>query len=115
MASDPITSQRKRMIDEHLRARGVNDPRVLAAVEAVPRHWFVPDELQAQAYDDNPLPIGSGQTISQPFIVAAMSAALRLTGNERVLEIGTGSGYQTAILAHLAPQIVSLERFPELQ
>lgn len=93
---------------------GVRDSRVLAAVERVPRERFVPAELRHVAEADAPLPIGSGQTISQPFVVAYMTAALRLSGEERVLEVGTGSGYQTAILARLARQVYTVEILPEL-
>lgn len=97
------------MVERDLKGRGIKDPRVLAAVEAIPRHEFVPEKQRAAAYEDRPLPIGAGQTISQPYIVAYMSEALELTGKERVLEIGTGSGYQTAILARLAAAVYSIE------
>jgi len=93
----------------------ITDPDVLAAVERVPRHRFVPKHLQQQAYDDRPLPIGQGQTISQPFVVALMTQALALTPESRVLEIGTGSGYQTAILAELAGEVYTVEVRPDLQ
>ena len=106
--------QRARMVDQQLRARGIADPRVLAAFRTVPRHRFVPPELQADAYADHPLAIGGGQTISQPYMVALMTSLLRLQGHERVLEIGTGSGYQAAILAELALEVYSVERLPEL-
>jgi protein-L-isoaspartate(D-aspartate) O-methyltransferase len=92
----------------------LTDARVLAAFRKVPRHLFVPAELQGEAYTDHPLPIGQGQTISQPYMVALMTAWLHLQGHERVLEIGTGSGYQTAILAELALEVYSVERVPEL-
>lgn len=92
----------------------ITDRAVLAAVAAVPRHRFVPPAFQAQAYDDAPLPIGYGQTISQPYIVALMTQALRLTPSNRVLEVGTGSGYQAAILAHITPHVWSIETLPEL-
>lgn len=105
---------RRRMVDEQLRARGVKDPRVIEAMLKVPRHRFVPEALAAQAYSDFPLPIGDRQTISQPYMVALMSEALLLKGEEKVLEIGTGSGYQAAVLAHLARQVFSLERLPAL-
>lgn len=98
------------MVDQQIRDRGVHDERVLDVMRRLPRHAFVPETLRNHAYDDSPLPIGEDQTISQPYIVAVMTAALRLVGTERVLEIGTGSGYQTAILAHLAAQVYSLER-----
>jgi protein-L-isoaspartate(D-aspartate) O-methyltransferase len=92
----------------------VHDPRVLAAVASVPRERFLPEELYPNAYDNRPLPIGHGQTISQPLIVAMMTEALRLTGEERVLEVGTGSGYQAAILAELTAEVVTVERVAEL-
>ena len=105
---------RERMIEGQLKARGVNDARLLEAFRKVPRHLFIPPEVQQEAYADHPLPIGAGQTISQPYIAALMVEQLRLKGHERVLEIGTGSGYQTAILAELALEIFSVERLPEL-
>jgi protein-L-isoaspartate(D-aspartate) O-methyltransferase len=97
------------MVERQLRKRGVRDERVLAAMLRVPRHEFVPPDLAAEAYTDRPLPIGDGQTISQPFMVAAMTEALGLTGSERVLEVGTGSGYQAAVLSQLAPEIYTIE------
>ena len=105
---------RKRMVEEQVVARGVRDPRVLDAMLRVPRHLFVPEALAAQAYSDFPLPIGERQTISQPYMVAVMSEALQLRGAEKVLEVGTGSGYQAAVLAQLARQVFSLERIPAL-
>jgi len=105
---------RAHMIDAHLRARDIHDPRVLAAMRTVPRHDFVAPELQSRAYDDAPLPIGAEQTISQPYMVALMSQLLKLKGHERVLEIGTGSGYQAAVLAELAAEVVSVERVEAL-
>jgi protein-L-isoaspartate(D-aspartate) O-methyltransferase len=105
---------RERMVRDQIIGRGVSNPRVLDALRSVPRHRFVPDHLESLAYEDGPLPIGQGQTISQPFIVAYMSQALGLTPDDVVLEIGTGSGYQTAILARLARYVYSLERYPEL-
>lgn len=102
------------MVEEQLKARGVSDERLLAAFRKVPRHLFVPAEFQQEAYADRPLPIGGGQTISQPYMVALMTGCLRLQGHERVLEIGSGSGYQTAILAELALEVYSVERLPEL-
>ncbi len=102
------------MIDSHLTARGISDERVLKAMAAVPRHLFVDEGLQDQAYSDSPLPIGSRQTISQPYIVALMTEALDLKGTEKVLEIGTGCGYQTAILAELAERVFSIERIASL-
>jgi protein-L-isoaspartate(D-aspartate) O-methyltransferase len=105
---------RRRMVQEQIRARGVRDERVLSAMEEVPRHLFVPPELRDAAYDDGPLPIGGGQTISQPYIVAEMTQALRLAGSEKVLEVGTGSGYQTAILSRLCREVVTVERVAAL-
>ena len=105
--------ERDRMVDE-IAARGVTDPRVLAALRRVPRHRFVQEALRERAYGDHPLPIGEEQTISQPYIVALMSSLLELTGQEKVLEIGTGSGYQTAVLAELARRVCSIERLPRL-
>jgi protein-L-isoaspartate(D-aspartate) O-methyltransferase len=105
---------RHRMVEEQIRRRGIRDERVLSAMEEVPRHLFVPPDLRHRAYADDPLPIGEGQTISQPFIVAEMTAALRLSGTEKVLEIGTGSGYQTAILALLCREVVTIERISSL-
>jgi protein-L-isoaspartate(D-aspartate) O-methyltransferase len=105
---------REAMVKDQLSGRGIDDPRVLEAMRLVPRHIFVPPDFQHQAYDDTPLPIGNEQTISQPFIVALMSQLLGLQGHERVLEIGTGCGYQTAILCYLAKFVYSLERIPTL-
>ncbi len=106
--------QRKLMLETQLEAKGIRDGRVLRAMERVPRHKFVEEALAIRAYGDHPLPIGEGQTISQPYMVALMTEKLNLTGNERVLEIGTGSGYQTAILAELAAEVYSVERIPSL-
>jgi len=102
------------MVAQQLVARGIRDPRVLAAMEHVPREMFVPPHERLRAYADQALPIGEGQTISQPFMVALMSESLNLAGNERVLEIGTGSGYQAAILAELAREVISIERIAAL-
>lgn len=102
------------MIEKQLRRRGVNNAALLTAMMAVPRHEFVPDELRSHAYDDAPLPIGGGQTISQPYIVAAMTAVLELRPSDRVLEIGTGCGYQAAVLSLLAKEVFTIERRPEL-
>jgi protein-L-isoaspartate(D-aspartate) O-methyltransferase len=102
------------MVDTQIRVRGISDQRVLTAMEKIPRHLFVDEGLIDQAYNDNPLPIESRQTISQPYIVALMSEAMALTGREKVLEIGTGSGYQTAILAELAERVFSIERIAAL-
>jgi protein-L-isoaspartate(D-aspartate) O-methyltransferase len=107
--SDPTAAARQRMVREQLEARGIRDPRVLAAMASVPRHEFVPEALRDSAYEDHPLPIGHGQTISQPYVVAAMSEALGLSGDERVLEIGTGSGYQAAVLAVLCREVYTIE------
>lgn len=112
--TDRFQKQRMRMVDLQIRARGVTDQRVLRAMEKIPRHLFVAEGLSDQAYNDNPLPIENQQTISQPYIVGLMSSALQLTGSERVLEIGTGSGYQTAVLAELAERVFSIERIAAL-
>lgn len=109
-----FTAQRLEMIEKQLRRRGISDAAVLAAMKAVPRHEFVPQELRSRAYEDVPLPIGGGQTISQPYIVAAMTAALRLQPSDRVLEIGTGCGYQAAVLSRLVKEVFTIERRPEL-
>jgi protein-L-isoaspartate(D-aspartate) O-methyltransferase len=106
--------QRRQMVDGQIAARGVADARVLDAMNRVPRERFVPERLRAHAYDDAPLPIGDGQTISQPFIVAFMVEALRLHGGERVLEIGTGSGYAAAVLAEIAAEVYTIERLDTL-
>jgi protein-L-isoaspartate(D-aspartate) O-methyltransferase len=100
---------RKRMVAEQLRSRDVKDPRVLAAIEKVPRHLLVPENVRAQAYEDHPLPIGHGQTISQPYIVGFMTQALQVEPGHRVLEIGTGSGYQAAVLGELAREVYTIE------
>jgi protein-L-isoaspartate(D-aspartate) O-methyltransferase len=112
--SDRYFADRSLMIDHQIRRRGLQDPRVLAALSAVPRHLFVPAAVKSAAYDDCPLPIGFGQTISQPYMVALMTSALELLGDERVLEVGTGSGYQAAILAHLAGEVHTMELIPQL-
>lgn len=106
--------QRMKMVEGQLRARGIADSRVLKAMEKIPRHLFIDEGLAEQAYNDNPLPIDNKQTISQPYIVALMSEAMELTGREKVLEIGAGSGYQTAILAELAERVFSIERIAAL-
>jgi protein-L-isoaspartate(D-aspartate) O-methyltransferase len=105
---------RRRMVAEQIRARGVRDERVLDALERVPRESFIPDDLRHEAHRDYPVPIGHGQTISQPYIVGYMTEALRLEPHHRVLEIGTGCGYQTAVLAELAAEVYSIELIPEL-
>jgi protein-L-isoaspartate(D-aspartate) O-methyltransferase len=113
-APDPSAEARLRMVEEQIQARGVRDPRVLDAMRRVPRHELVPPSERERAYEDRPLPIGKGQTISQPYVVAAMTEALTLGGDERVLEVGTGSGYQAAVLSLLAKQVYSIEIVPEL-
>lgn len=105
---------RRRMVEDHVIARGITDQRVIDAMMKVPRHKFVEEALEIQAYQDGPLPIGEKQTISQPYMVAVMSEALELDGSETVLEVGTGSGYQAAVLALLADRVFSLERIPSL-
>ena len=112
--SGEYVRERKRMVAEQLLNRGIKDRRVLDAMKAVPRHHFVMAELRAKAYADRPLPIGEGQTISQPYIVAFMTEMLRLEPEHTVLEIGTGSGYQTAILCHLSKYVYSIERYSRL-
>lgn len=112
--ADPFLTARRTMIERDLKARGIKDARVIAAMEFVPRQKFVPEQFRSSAYDDRPLPIGEGQTISQPYIVAYMSELLELKGTEKVLEIGTGSGYQTAVLARLAGAVYSIEIIPAL-
>jgi protein-L-isoaspartate(D-aspartate) O-methyltransferase len=109
-----LARERERMVEEQLAARGITDPRVLAAMGRVPRHLFVDEAFRDRAYGDYPLPIGEGQTISQPFMVARMTELLRLGGTEKVLEIGTGSGYQAAVLAELAARVCTVERLPRL-
>lgn len=104
----------RRRFVERLKRSGVHDPRVLEAFATIPRHLLVPEALRDQAYKETPIPIGEGQTISAPGVVATMTMALELTGKERVLEIGTGSGYQAAILGLLSSQVVSIERIPKL-
>lgn len=103
-------SLRHSMVNQQLRKRGIRSSRLLEVLERVPRHLFVPEDLAAHAYEDRALAIGNGQTISQPYMVAAMTEALELTGSERVLEIGAGSGYQAAVLAELANEVVTVER-----
>jgi protein-L-isoaspartate(D-aspartate) O-methyltransferase len=109
-----FAAERHAMVEAQLRCRGITDAAVLYAMENVPRHCFVPAERRGCAYDDEPLPIGHGQTISQPYIVAAMTAVLQLTGQERVLEIGTGCGYQAAVLSALAKEVFTVENVPAL-
>jgi protein-L-isoaspartate(D-aspartate) O-methyltransferase len=111
---DRYQKQRLKMADSQIRARGIRDGRLLKAMETIPRHLFIDEALRDQAYSDNPLPIDERQTISQPYIVALMTEALELTGKEKVLELGTGSGYQTALLAELAERVFSIERIAAL-
>ncbi|RLA87268.1 MAG: protein-L-isoaspartate O-methyltransferase [Deltaproteobacteria bacterium] len=106
--------ERERMVKEQIKARGIDDPRLLSAMGKVPRHLFVPPEYRDSAYEDRPLPIGYGQTISQPYIVALMTYHLQLKPTDRVLEIGTGSGYQAAVLAELVKEVYTIEIIPEL-
>lgn len=110
----PRADERLRMVDYQIAARGIRDQRVLSAMKEVPRHLFVPQPYDKSAYEDYPLPIGNGQTISQPYIVALMTELLALQSTDRVLEIGTGCGYQAAILAALVRQVTSIERIPEV-
>lgn len=105
---------RQQMVESQLRARGISTPRVLEAMLKVPRHEFVPETLRDEAYEDHPVPIGDGQTISQPYVVALMLESLQVSRNDKVLEVGTGSGYATALLAELAAQVFSIERHPAL-
>jgi protein-L-isoaspartate(D-aspartate) O-methyltransferase len=109
-----LSQERQRMVAEQLRPRGIRDPRILSAFETIPRHFFIPNEEQAWSYGDYPHPIGFGQTISQPYIVALMTESLVLTGSEKALEVGTGSGYQAAILAMLVAEVHTIEIIPEL-
>lgn len=111
---EPYAFERRQMVADQIERRGLKNPRLLQVFRAVPRHEFVPEEFRYRAYDDGPLPIGYGQTISQPYIVALMTSLLDLQGDEKVLEIGTGSGYQAAILARMALQVYTVERLPEL-
>lgn len=111
---DRFTSRRESMVDYQIISRGIDDPLVVEAMRRVHREAFVPDSLRDAAYEDGPLPIGAGQTISQPYIVALMTDALELRGGERVLDIGTGSGYAAAVLACIAAEVFSIERIPEL-
>lgn len=113
-SGDVFSRARAEMIERDIRRRGINDARVLAAMGSVPRHLFVPETLRAAAYEDRPLPIGAGQTISQPYVVALMTELLELKGAETVLEIGTGSGYQAAVLSRLAREVFTIEILPAL-
>ena len=107
-------NERLNMVRDQIERRGVRDPKVLEAMRTVPRHIFVPEKVRYEAYDDRPLPIGRGQTISQPYIVGYMTEMLGLKGGEKVLEIGTGSGYQAAVLSRIAGEVYTIERIPEL-
>lgn len=111
---DAFAQQRKRMVKEQIAYRGVKDKRVLEAMESVPRHLFIPEEIRSYSYYDQPVPIGFGQTISQPYIVAFMTELLQVGSNDIVLEVGTGSGYQAAILARLVKQVCSIEIIKDL-
>ena len=113
-STDPFAQKRERMVDRQLRRRGISDERVLAAMGQVPRERFVPEELRSHAYKDGALRIGEDQTISQPWIVAAMTSLLGLQGDERVLEVGTGSGYGAAVLSRCCREVVTIERFESL-
>ena len=112
--ADVYSALRRSMVESQLRGRGIGDERVLAAMANVPRHEFAPERFRQQAYEDHPLPIGEGQTISQPYIVASMLEALELASHDKVLEVGTGSGYVTALLAELTAEVVSIERHASL-
>ncbi len=105
---------RKKMVERQIRGRGIRDPKVLNAMLEIPRHLFVEPALESQAYSDSPLPIGFRQTISQPYMVGYMTASLELAGNEKVLEVGTGSGYQAAVLSRIVRKVCTVERIPEL-
>jgi len=106
---DPYASQRTHMIEHDIKGRGIADPSVLNAIRRVPRHMFIPEGVRRKAYDDHPLPIGYGQTISQPYIVALMTEALQVDGDDRVFEVGTGSGYQAAVLAETVSEVYTAE------
>lgn len=109
VGADAFAEKRAAMVEKQIRRRGIQDPAVLNAMLAVPRHEFVAEQYQAQAYEDGPLPIGGGQTISQPYMVAMMTAVLRLKPSDRVLDVGTGSGYQAAVLSQIAAEVYSIE------
>ena len=112
--STRFARERERMVEQQVIARGVADPRVIEVMRRLPRHLFVDEALRDRAYGDHPLPIGEGQTISQPFIVGRMTELLRVAGPEKVLEVGTGCGYQAAVLAELAARVCTVERIPRL-
>jgi protein-L-isoaspartate(D-aspartate) O-methyltransferase len=109
MGEQDFAAQRREMVERQLRGRGIRDARVLEAMNQIPRHEFMPEEFRSQSYEDKPIPIGEGQTISQPFIVAAMIEAMELKGNEKVLEVGAGSGYAAAVLSRLAAIVYTVE------
>ena len=111
---DNLQALRERMVETQIRPRNIQNPAVLDAMRTVPRHQFVPDDVRPFAYEDRPLPIGRGQTISQPYVVAYMTEALQLSPGLKVLEIGTGSGYQAAVLAHIGARVFSIEIIPDL-
>ena len=112
METSPRADERSLMVERDIRARGISNPRVLKTMREIPRHFFIPHPYDTSAYDDNPLPIGNGQTLSQPYIVALMTELLNPQPDDDILEIGSGSGYQTAILAALSHQVISIERIP---
>ena len=114
MSLQPFAIKRNRMVADQLAARGIRDPKVLEVMRKVPRHLFVSPEHRTEGYDDRPIPIGWGQTISQPYIVALMTEQLQVQPGSRILEVGTGSGYQAALLAELGATVYSIERIPEL-
>ena len=114
MDQEKLRKKREQMVETQIKARGIENKNLLEALRKIPRHCFVPENMQAHAYNDEPLPIGGGQTISQPYIVAYMTNALGLRKNEKVLEIGTGSGYQAAILAELAEEVYTVEIHEDL-
>src|SRR3990172_13004995 len=109
MGKNDLTGQREKMVRAQMEARGIKDQRVLAAFRKIPRHLFMPEGIRSRAYEDTPLPIGSGQTISQPYTVARMTELLDLDKNDTVLEVGTGSGYQAAVLAEIVKQVFTIE------
>jgi len=115
LAAQDFAAERRRMVETQIQERGIGDERVLDAMRRVERHLFVPADMRGRAYTDSPLPIGEGQTISQPYIVALMTETLRLSGSEKVLEVGTGSGYQAAVLSLLAKEVCTVEIRPGLQ
>ncbi len=114
MEEDRFLKRREEMLREQIEGRGIRNPRLTEAMYRVPRHLFVPPDQRERAYEDTPLPIGFGQTISQPYMVAAMTHLLNLQGTEKILEVGTGSGYQAGVLSRLAREVHTVERFPEL-